>query len=334
VSALEAARAYLELGWRPVPIVPWNCTPPTPDRWSPGKTPWDRLSARPLAEWQQFSCSTDAIPRHFIKEGNVGVLLGESSGWLVDVDLDCDEAIALAPKFLPLTWSFGRSSRPRSHWLYIADGSATWKPSGAQVELRSTGAQTVLPTGTHKTGERIAWTEDLDALEQPTTVDAAELRAAVGRLAAATLVARHAGLRAATAWAAGGPCPQLEAAVMRQVGEWAGLVSPLAARPMRRRATHRTEDLQEAIARYRLDHPLELPRGGSGKCPACGHRGCFGALPGATDRWACWSASHHGVGLRGESCWHGDALDLDAHAAGVSRVELLKRQGYLMGARA
>jgi|SRR5215471_16982880 len=46
------------------------------------------------------------------------------SAGLVDVDLDCEEAIELAPLYLPETGAiFGRKSAPKSHWLYIADGA-------------------------------------------------------------------------------------------------------------------------------------------------------------------------------------------------------------------
>jgi hypothetical protein len=51
------------------------------------------------------------------------VQLGPKSGGLCDVDLDCTEAVVLAPAFLPPTHAvFGRKSKPRSHYLYrIAD---------------------------------------------------------------------------------------------------------------------------------------------------------------------------------------------------------------------
>src|SRR5262249_49016775 len=73
----------------------------------------------------------------------------------------------------------------------------------------------------------------------------------------------------------------------------------------------------------------------SGRCPLCGHDGCFGLLPGSSDRWFCWSTAHErdgaGVGIRSGRGFHGDVLDIDAHAAKCSRVELLRRRGYLAG---
>ena len=60
-------------------------------------------------------------PEVFPDPGNIGIILGEPSGWLVDVDLDCDEAIELADQYLPPTAAItGRPSSPKSHRWYIA----------------------------------------------------------------------------------------------------------------------------------------------------------------------------------------------------------------------
>ncbi len=100
--------------------------------------------------------------------------------------------------------------------------------------------------------------------------------------------------------------------------------------PDHRDAGHR--DVREAILGYRQGHPLDAPRSG-GTCPLCGHHGCFGRMPTDPGRWACFSSSHEvdsgGVGLQGARCWHGDVVDLHAHVAGCSRVELLRRTGWL-----
>lgn len=55
------------------------------------------------------------------------------------------------------------------------------------VELRSTGAQTIIPPSLHPSGETFAW----DADGGPAEVDAATLQTAVAKVAAAALVARH-----------------------------------------------------------------------------------------------------------------------------------------------
>lgn len=106
------------------------------------------------------------------------------------------------------------------------------------------------------------------------------------------------------------------------------------AAPRRMQGAHQATDggsyFQRAVARYLAEHPRTYPRSG-GECPACGHKGCFGQLQDNPRRWSCFSASHGecDVGLEGEVCWHGDALDLDAAEVGVTRAELLREEGYL-----
>jgi hypothetical protein len=78
---------------------------------------------------------------------NVGVLLGDPSGGLVDVDLDCEQALLVAEQFLPPTGAvFGRPGRPNSHHLYVAPAIEKTQQlrdvDGAMIlELRSTGGQ-------------------------------------------------------------------------------------------------------------------------------------------------------------------------------------------------
>src|SRR5690606_26300049 len=89
-----------------------------------------------------------ATPHHAPKPGeSVGVHLGPSG--LVDIDLDCPEAIELAPKFLPDTAIFGREHE-LSHWLY--SGEATYRKfidpidKTCILEIRAGhGKQSVLP---------------------------------------------------------------------------------------------------------------------------------------------------------------------------------------------
>ena len=125
---------------------------------------------------------------------NIGIVLGAASDDLVDVDLDCDEAIALAPTFLPKTGKrFGRPSTPEAHWLYKSAVPATvafttnGKKDGMIVELRSTGGQTMFPPSVHPSGERLSWAEDGDLPE----VDPDVLHERVCVLALASLVLRH-----------------------------------------------------------------------------------------------------------------------------------------------
>jgi hypothetical protein len=123
---------------------------------------------------------------------NVGVLLGAPSGGLIDIDLDCPEALRLAAKFLPATRCFGRRSKPSSHWLFVCDPcpeSQTFVDAGRAMllELRSTGQQTVFPGSVHESGEAIEWANE-NVLAQAT---AQELFKATARLAAAAFLLRR-----------------------------------------------------------------------------------------------------------------------------------------------
>lgn len=140
--------------------------------------------------WQRVRLSLTDLTRH--PWFGVGVLLGAPSGWLTDVDIDCDEANRVADLLLPHTGAiFGRPGAQSSHRLYIAHGSKTESfrgPSGGAatlLEIRSTGAQTVFPPSPHTLGRR-AWLRR----EEPSLVDAAVLRRSVARLAAAAALAR------------------------------------------------------------------------------------------------------------------------------------------------
>src|SRR5262249_40747513 len=106
--------------------------------------------------WQDLRPRLAEIERHLAAGGNLGVILGPASGSLVDIDLDCGEALILADTYLPPTEAiFGRASKPRSHRLYIAPGAmfeAFSDPieKDTLVELRTSGNgngahQTIIP---------------------------------------------------------------------------------------------------------------------------------------------------------------------------------------------
>jgi hypothetical protein len=93
--------------------------------------------------WETLRITEEEIPNYWTNGQNVGLLCGEPSGGRVDVDLDPDEAVKIAGRFLPPKLTSGRESRPHSHWWYIARGaeSCDWKDTDGTklVELRSTG---------------------------------------------------------------------------------------------------------------------------------------------------------------------------------------------------
>jgi hypothetical protein len=114
--------------------------------------------------WQNERLTEQELRQRFAQPRNVGILLGEPSNGLTDVDLDCPEAVALARHYLPPTEAvFGHVSRPASHHLYFAPQAKTEKfefwvsrtNKITLVELRSTGSQTVFPPSVHPSGEPI-----------------------------------------------------------------------------------------------------------------------------------------------------------------------------------
>lgn len=115
--------------------------------------------------WQNRVHDEDSVRTDFKPGENVGALMGEPSGWIVDIDLDTPEAVEHAPKYLPPTCMFGREGKPASHYLYRVVGakSKVWKlPDGRHaVNLRSTGNQTMMPGSIHPSGEVVEWHNDL-----------------------------------------------------------------------------------------------------------------------------------------------------------------------------
>lgn len=142
--------------------------------------------------WEQTRFTVEELPAHFNgKPQNVGVLLGEPSRWLIDVDLDHSRCVERADAFLPATPAqFGRPGKPRSHRLYrvaapVATKKHKSKSAGMLVELRSTGMQTIFPPSTHESGEPIAWEPEA---AKPALVEPEQLLDAVQRLADAVRV--------------------------------------------------------------------------------------------------------------------------------------------------
>ncbi len=151
--------------------------------------------------WPDSKIRKKDIEKCFSKSCNVGIVLGPKSGNLIDIDLDSQEAIRLAPYFLPETVKFGHASKPDSHWLYyvtgdiksmrfasaIRDENECENHAGMLLELRGDGLQTVFPPSIHPSGEQIEWSVNAE----PTVVEGNELSTKVMRLAAACLIAQH-----------------------------------------------------------------------------------------------------------------------------------------------
>ena len=176
-------------------------------------TPLPVGSKKPLERNWGRSYYTDESASDVFRDMNIGFVLGVSPGsvetgagdaGLVDIDLDCREAIRLAPYFLPDTnWVFGHASAKRSHYMYRCKGSATVKFSsgkpgdgagdgGMVLEIRGAGAQTMAPGSVHPSGEPVRF--DLGTWERgglPPVVDRGELEQACSMIAAGALILRH-----------------------------------------------------------------------------------------------------------------------------------------------
>lgn len=178
-TANEAARIYLDRRALPVPI---------PHR-----------SKAPLEKgWQNTRLTQDDVDRNFPPEypSNIGLLLGEPSDGLIDIDLDAPECVTVAHWFLPQTgWISGRKSKPMSHWWYRVEcpprkaSNKLLDPITKEslVELRSTTGQTVVPPSAHPSGEEIVWHQ----FTQPAHVDLAVLQRGVAMVAASSLLGRY-----------------------------------------------------------------------------------------------------------------------------------------------
>ena len=143
--------------------------------------------------WEALRITEEEIPAYWTNGQNVGLLCGKPSGGRVDVDLDADEAVRIAFRFLPASLTSGRESRPHSHCWYVAPGaeSADWKDVDGKklVELRSTGRQTLVAPSTHPHGDEYVWHSEAGL--KMAEVSAAELRERCRELATAVLIARH-----------------------------------------------------------------------------------------------------------------------------------------------
>ena len=170
----EIAADYVRRGWCIIPVPHGKKRPVQPG--------WPELK---ISEQELGSYFSEAL-------SNIGILLGEASCELVDIDLDCQEACDLASGILSPTNSiFGRASKPTSHYLYYCETSSQHfkDPETGEMllEIRSTGHQTIFPGSIHPSGENVEWYEDGPIAK----VESSALLPAVSKLAAASLLARH-----------------------------------------------------------------------------------------------------------------------------------------------
>lgn len=171
VGIKQAASAYRKAGYAIVRVPPQSK--------NPGAVGWQ---------------SREYTPDDLAYEDNISLKPGEPSGGLVDVDLDCSEALTLADGWLPRTdMESGRETTPRSHRWYQVTGRipATCQRKDVDgsmlVELRSSGAHTLVPPSVYPGGEPCVWSRQ----GEPASVTADELERAIDCIGAVSLLARH-----------------------------------------------------------------------------------------------------------------------------------------------
>lgn len=164
VDTHEVARKLLREGLKPVRL-----------------KPMDKVAIE--QGWQRRVHDEESVLREFKPGENVGALMGEPSGWIVDIDLDSMKAVDLAPPILPPTRRFGRNGNRNSHYLYRVVGAVNrvWKDEDGRhiVNLRSTGNQTMMPGSVHPSGELVQWENQLPIAD----IVAHELTAMLDKLA-------------------------------------------------------------------------------------------------------------------------------------------------------
>lgn len=157
-KSTSAALAAIQRGFQPIPLATGEKSP----RGVPG---WTRL------RWENTPEGLAHAKERFEQWadeglGGVGVLLGDPSDGLVDIDLDHPKASRLKDHFLPPTPArSGRASRPGSHYWYrttpgTLQSTRAYKLGDRKtvtVEYRSTGGQTALPGSIHPSGESYEW---------------------------------------------------------------------------------------------------------------------------------------------------------------------------------
>lgn len=160
--------------------------------------PVPRDEKMPHCKWGDIRLSAADAEQRIAQGDNIALRVGSNSGGIVDCDLDCDEAVALADLYLPPTAAeFGRASKLRSHRLYRSPGAiyasfADPTDGSMLLELRADGrdggAHLSLIPPSVTSGERREWCGDI---VEPAAVDAAVLARRMGWLAVGCLTMRH-----------------------------------------------------------------------------------------------------------------------------------------------
>ncbi len=115
-----------------------------------------------LSDWQNRKISVEEIPKFFPPGVNIGLVCGELSGWLTDIDFDTEESVTAGHYLLPETRKSGRENSPYSHRWYICEGIESQDFLNLEnrkvVEIRSTGRMTLAHPSKHpEDGDTYIW---------------------------------------------------------------------------------------------------------------------------------------------------------------------------------
>ncbi len=166
-------KQYIDAGWSVVPLLPNE---------KKANSSWQRKG------YDVFDFNPDS---------NVAGKCGAPSQDRVDIDCDALEAVAAAALLLPVTRTHGRTTKPQSHYWYVIPNIKTTQFTDVKnakgetamlIEIRSTGAYTVLPPSVHPSGDVLAWEDESVGFLSLTEQDA---YAHARNVAIAALVARH-----------------------------------------------------------------------------------------------------------------------------------------------
>jgi hypothetical protein len=193
--SVEAALEAIRRGYQPIPIRGGDKIPAIPS-WT--RTQWENSPDGLRTARSQFEKWADDGAT------NVGLLLGEASGGLIDIDIDHPKAFGLRRHFLPTTpMRSGRAGRYDSHYWYVAEPGTlpTYREflmpkteegqkGGVIVEFRSDAKhQTVIPPSIHPSGEPYQWTNaPWGGKQGPAVVHGRKLLVQTATLALATVL--------------------------------------------------------------------------------------------------------------------------------------------------
>jgi P4 family phage/plasmid primase-like protien len=145
-------------------------------------------------EWQKEHWTPEDVHDLWDDGQDIGVLWGEPSGGLVDIDCDWTEATIAARGIVPRRRTFGRPGSPESHHVVRIVGELPKTkryglPGKGEekrvVELLSTGTQSLVPPSLHESGERRRWY----GKDKPIEMTASEALEATADIASAALLA-------------------------------------------------------------------------------------------------------------------------------------------------